>query len=342
MTCVLEQQRILELAQQMRLDYGIMESDSEYSDDESIYDSEVDEEDIYNQNKCHHRRTIEKNGRMICTECGNILSDAIYDQEAYAEGGGSSRHHHRKFEERGILKELEKCNIPRSIKIEADNEYHRQVEDTIKRGRNREAIIYACVLAAYKKSPNPKNPYLIAEELGTPKRTMSRGYKIYNTKIRQQNIIYKPVNPGESRNIPQDFQYQILDALEEGDITPDKITNLGCVMLNHGNINRDSHEAIDLIKNYIEVIKREKNIIIPEDEPIKLYRHILNDFSSEDYIGDKHNSKSLTAGIIYYILKKTHHITKREFKSLVGISDITISKVVTEITNLMAKTPITT
>lgn len=56
------------------------------------------------------------------------------------------------------------------------------------------------------------------------------------------------------------------------------------------NNNRDSAETIDLIKNYIDIIKEYKNIDIPLDEAVNLYKHILNNFSADDYIGDRHIS----------------------------------------------------
>jgi len=319
-----EEMAIFDLAKQLQEEYGDL-----YSDTESDAESDTDSEPV-----CKHLHTIEKNGSYVCTECGNILSAVIYDHEAYAEGGGSARHHHRKFEERGILRELEKYDLPRQIKLAADDEYHKRVENAIKRGRNRESIIFACVLWAYKKT-NPKNPHLIAEQLHMSKKTMSLGVKYYHNTMEPVKVTFRSIDPTRTRNLPVDLQHKLLDAIDSG-VVQDP-TNLGFLKNETRNINRDSAEAIDLIKNYIRIIKEAKNIEIPEEEPIQLYKYILNNFINDDYIGDRHNSKSLTAGIIYYILKKRHSITKKEFKSLVGISEITITKVVQEITELMSK-----
>ena len=333
MTC-LDQQHIFDLAKQMQAEYDFLNSESDAdSDVDSVAESDVSDDD----NACKHIHTIEKGGSYVCTGCGNILSAVVYDQEAYAEGGGgASRYHHRKFEERGILRELDKHNIPRHIKIAADDEYHRRVENSIKRGRNRESLIFACVLKAYKHTNNPKNPHLIAELLQTNRKTMSRGVKYYHnfTKIKQK---FRPVDVEASRNVPVDIQHKILDALING-APEESLVNLKFLEYERGGVIRESPEAVDLLKNYIKIIKEVKNIEIPESEPIQLYKDILNNFSNEDYIGDRHNTKSLTAGIVYYVLKKTHHISKRDFKNMVGISEITITKVVQEITELMTKT----
>ena len=113
-----EQKAILDLARQIQEESWGTDTESECSDDGSDY--EGSDGDAPYMSECPHQKTIEKNGSFVCTECGNILSAVMYDQEAFAECGGSSRHHHRKFEERGILRELEKCNFPRAIKIGAD------------------------------------------------------------------------------------------------------------------------------------------------------------------------------------------------------------------------------
>lgn len=312
-----------------------MQEDNDYSDNESEIGSE-DSYDEYVEDKCKHIHTIERNGSIVCTNCGNVLSSRLYDHEAYAEGGGTSRHHHRKFEEKGIMKELENYPIPKHIKIAADEEYHNQVDNRIKRGQNRQSIIFACVYRAYQ-SQEPKNPHLIAEQLNTKKKAMSRGVKYYHNIINREKMQPREVDCDNSRNIDLLTQHSILDHLLEGH-DPLKLTNLSFREKEiRQNNNRDSAETIDLIKNYIEIIKKEKDIEIDEEEAIALYKHILNNFLAEDYIGDKHNAKSLTAGVIYYILKKTHHLTKKEFKNIVKISEITITKVVKEITDLMAK-----
>jgi transcription initiation factor TFIIIB Brf1 subunit/transcription initiation factor TFIIB len=128
---------------------GFFEEYNEIISKKKIIENVNDSSDI-----CIHENIISTNeGTEICTMCGLVIDTVTnFDQEWRYYGSSDtkyssdpSRVQYRKEVEKGILKELERYDVPQSICNRANNLYNEVTKGHIKRGRTRLALIFACV-----------------------------------------------------------------------------------------------------------------------------------------------------------------------------------------------------
>lgn len=146
----------------------------------------------------HENITTTLEGNEICTSCG-LLIDTItnFDQEWRYYGSSDtkyssdpSRVQYRKEVEKGILKELDKYDVPQCICNRANILYNEVTKGHIKRGRSRLAIIFACVFNAYIEMNDSKTSEELRDMFNLERREASRALTFFKTHHASRSSLY--------------------------------------------------------------------------------------------------------------------------------------------------------
>ena len=240
---------------------------------------------------CQHSDIGNIDGCMICMKCGLKIDETLQDNEAKHYGMGNSckdtsRHSHRKSEDRNLHGDLEPLGFPQDV-IERANQYYIQIiDDKIYRAKNRKSIVFACTYKTYMDLGTPVGPNYLANIFSLDKKGVSNGLKLFSNVFRK------------------DITKKYIDAI---DLVPKIISDL--------NIDRSYHkDCIDDIKKIYEAVKARSKI-----------------FNSS-------NPQSIAAGIVYYYLRLNDiTITRSDYSNIVKLTDITFTKIATDINNVIGQ-----
>lgn len=173
---------------------GFFEEYNEIISKKKIIENVNDSSDI-----CIHENIISTNeGTEICTMCG-LLIDTVtnFDQEWRYYGSSDtkyssdpSRVQYRKEVEKGILKELEKYDVPHGVCSRANNLYNEVTKGHIKRGRTRLALIFACVFNAYIEMNDSKTSDELRDMFDLERREASRALTFFKTHHSSRSSLY--------------------------------------------------------------------------------------------------------------------------------------------------------
>jgi len=156
-------------------------------------------EEIKENNICIHEEIISTlEGTEICTHCGLVIDTITnFDQEWRYYGSSDtkyssdpSRVQYRKEVEKGILKELEKYDVPRNVCDRANTLYNEVTKGHIKRGRSRLAIIFACVFNAYIEMNDSKTSEELRDMFNLERREASRALTFFKTHHSSRSSLY--------------------------------------------------------------------------------------------------------------------------------------------------------
>ena len=156
-------------------------------------------DEIKENNICVHEEIVNTiEGTEICTHCGLVIDTITnFDQEWRYYGSSDtkyssdpSRVQYRKEVEKGILKELDKYDVPRNVCDRANSLYNEVTKGHIKRGRSRLAIIFACVFNAYIEMNDSKTSEELRDMFNLERREASRALTFFKTHHSSRSSLY--------------------------------------------------------------------------------------------------------------------------------------------------------
>jgi transcription initiation factor TFIIIB Brf1 subunit/transcription initiation factor TFIIB len=252
------------------------------------------EEENYNELKttiCFHANKETKDGVEICSDCGTELLKQLslepewrfYRENDNKNSFDPSRCHLRKNEEKNIYKELEPMGFPDDIISYANELYENITKGDIKRGRYRQALLYACVYFAYKYKGVPQIPSNLSAKFKLQRKDISKGLKYFQ--------LYCSVPKPSQMSQAQSYS------------------------------------------NFIpEIMKYFKSSQIHIDNVVALYDKIR----CKSSLLHRSNPQSVISGTIFFYFQKIGgSISCADFSSKVGLSELTIMKIVKEIVSIL-------
>lgn len=144
---------------------------------------------MFIENNCDHKDTIIDNNIEICIQCGTELQDKVIssENEIHYYGGNDtktfkdpSRVYFRKSEIKNIYKDLDKYNLPISIKEKTNKLYLQITNGKIYRGDIRIGIIFACVFHIYKDINISKTKDELNQIFNIESRVITKGLKLFS------------------------------------------------------------------------------------------------------------------------------------------------------------------
>lgn len=164
-----------------------------------LINSKKIDENIINTNLCIHSDIVlTNNNEETCMECGLVINSIISDEQEWRYYGNSdtkyssdpSRVQYRKEVEKGILQELKRYNIAMTIKTRANYLYNQVTKGSIKRGRSRLAIIFACVFNSYIEMGESKTSEELREIFRLERREASRALTFFKVNHSSRASLY--------------------------------------------------------------------------------------------------------------------------------------------------------
>lgn len=164
--------------------------------DKAFSDYNVSSGHVEKYNKCScdtETSVVVENGITTCTVCGEETFTVIrHDKEwRYYNSTKTSdpnRVHARKVEEKNISKDVAHMSFSDSIVSNANDLYTKCTNGQIYRGGSRKALIFACVLHAYKTAGNHQTPDNLIQVFGISRKAGLKGMKILSTKIPHDSV----------------------------------------------------------------------------------------------------------------------------------------------------------
>ena len=134
---------------------------------------------------CFHEHKEIKDGVEICTDCGTELQKELslepewrfYKEHDTKSISDPSRCHLRKLEEKTIRKDLEQLHFPEDIVTESCRLYDIITHGETKRGKYRQALLYASTYFAFKNKNMPQIPSDLGTKFKLQKKDQSKGLK---------------------------------------------------------------------------------------------------------------------------------------------------------------------
>lgn len=151
-----------------------------------------DENDSENENDCEHGHIITENGINICTLCGEEVSKATIDMEKEWRyyGVNDSKHSSdpnrcqiRKVEQKNIYKDVENMGFSEKVVSLANNLYFQVTKDKIYRGNSRKAIVFGCIMNAYKELGQPQSFETLQKIFKLERKVILKGIKLVNLNL---------------------------------------------------------------------------------------------------------------------------------------------------------------
>jgi transcription initiation factor TFIIIB Brf1 subunit/transcription initiation factor TFIIB len=152
-----------------------------------------------NTNVCIHQNIVLVDSfQETCMDCGLIINSVISEEQEWRYYGSGdtkyssdpSRVQYRKEVEKGIIQELSKYDIGMDIKIKANFLYNQVTKNTIKRGRSRLAIIFACIFNSYIATGNSKTSEELREMFKLERREASRALTYFKMNHDSRSSLY--------------------------------------------------------------------------------------------------------------------------------------------------------
>jgi transcription initiation factor TFIIIB Brf1 subunit/transcription initiation factor TFIIB len=175
----------------------------EYNEEEIIQylinrKSDIAHSDKVNDVCVHSNIVLMDDHQETCMDCGLIINSIISDEQEWRYYGSAdtkyssdpSRVQYRKEVEKGILQELKKYNIPMVIKTRANYLYNQVTKGSIKRGRSRLAIIFACVFNSYIEEGESKTSEELREMFKLERREASRALTFFKVNHSSRSSLY--------------------------------------------------------------------------------------------------------------------------------------------------------
>jgi transcription initiation factor TFIIIB Brf1 subunit/transcription initiation factor TFIIB len=135
---------------------------------------------------CNHTETVIENGNVICTLCGEAVSNVSInvDKEWRYYGVNDSKHTSdpnrcqiRKSDEKTIYKDVENMGFSEKVINIANNLYFQVTKDKIYRGKSRKAIVFGCIMNAYKELNQPQSFESLQAIFKLDKKVILKGIK---------------------------------------------------------------------------------------------------------------------------------------------------------------------
>jgi transcription initiation factor TFIIIB Brf1 subunit/transcription initiation factor TFIIB len=166
------------------------------SDDEEVEESE-----------CCHTETSVENGHVICKLCGETVSIANIDTEKEWRyyGVNDSKHSSdpnrcqvRKSDEKTIYKDVENMGFSERVIQIANSMYFQVTKNKIYRGQSRKAIVFGCVMNAYKEIGQPQSFESLQSIFKLERKVILKGIKHVNINMpKQASTSSKYITPVE-------------------------------------------------------------------------------------------------------------------------------------------------
>jgi transcription initiation factor TFIIIB Brf1 subunit/transcription initiation factor TFIIB len=153
-----------------------------------------------NDTICVHKNILSiDEHKDVCPDCGLEIQNMITDEQEWRYYGNSdtkyssdpSRVQYRKEAEKGIVEELNKFRcISLNIKTRANDLYREVTKGSIKRGRSRLSIIFACVYNAYLEREEKKTSEELRILFNLERREASRALTFFKTNHKSRASMY--------------------------------------------------------------------------------------------------------------------------------------------------------
>jgi transcription initiation factor TFIIIB Brf1 subunit/transcription initiation factor TFIIB len=236
---------------------------------------------------CVHENWSMESFNRVCEDCGMVIAkeddpdnDILNPVAKY--NTDPKRCHARRYEEKGIYKDVEKLGFSDKIVSIASMMYDQVTGGKIFRGNSRKGIIFACIFHAYKINNNPQSCEQLIEIFGIERKIGLKGLKFVNL------------------NSPKDSKFRNYQISTE-----------------------------DIIR---EIMDKFNANDAQKVEAIGIYEKIRNRSS----LLNRSRPQSVASGVVrYYILQKNKDISIDFFKSRVKLSELTITRIVGEIENIV-------
>lgn len=207
---------------------------------------------------CLHKNITNDNGVESCCDCGiEIYKELSLEPEWRFYGDNDTKHssdpsrcHIRKSDDKNIYKDIEKYDLPFSIREYANMAYLEVTDGKIRRGNYRRAIIFACIFNAYKNQGDPKNPEVLRETFNLSKKDVSKGLTYYN--LNQKDKTKKPIYISPVTFIPV-----VMSKFNANEFHIEKVTSLYEKIKNRSTLlNRSNPQSVisGLIYYYFRLI----------------------------------------------------------------------------------------
>lgn len=150
------------------------------------------------QNKCKHEHSVEQNGFIQCTVCGEEINQNITQNKEWRYYGAKDTKHssdpnrcqQRKVDEKNIFKDVENMGFCDKIISVANTLYTQVTDNKIYRGNSRKAIVFACIFHAYKLSGKPQTCDTLIDIFNLNRRTGLKGLKHVNLNAPKTTMIH--------------------------------------------------------------------------------------------------------------------------------------------------------
>ena len=153
-----------------------------------------------NKHISHCEHVIKKKKNMnVCEKCGILLEYNNFNNKEWISYSNKYtlnpiRVQLRKIHDKSIYNDIDKFNFDKNIAFIANETYKQITYDQIFRGRSRKAIIFACVIHAFKKMNKPQNHDKILKQFQINRKSGLFGLRYLNV-----NISKKEKNPFKSK-----------------------------------------------------------------------------------------------------------------------------------------------
>lgn len=180
------------------------------------------------KNICIHNETVEDNGIITCTECGEeIETKIIHDKEWRYYGANDSRKttdpnrvHARKIDDKNIFKDVETMGFSETIVAKANELYNSITNGQIYRGNSRKAIIFACIYHSFKLCGKPQPHENLIKLFGLSKKTGLKGLKIVTINTPKESHVHTSVITHVN------IMYDIMDKFKANQTQKDEVLQI--------------------------------------------------------------------------------------------------------------------
>lgn len=216
---------------------------------------------------CDHISSIESNGSILCTECGEEIEKTIvYDKEWRYYGHLDTKHkinpnrcQVRKTDERNIYKDVEGKIFDDSVVAIANNLYLKVTGGKIRRGESRRGIVFACVYHAYHQVGNPRLCDSLAEIFNIQRKTGLKGLKYFKLNIGKDESV-PPI-----QITPVNLVNDIMDSFSATDEQKAEVSRLYELVRNKSSkINRARPQSVASGLTYYWICNNNKKISLKE------------------------------------------------------------------------------
>ena len=216
---------------------------------------------------CSHPTSIESNGSVLCTECGEeIEKTVVYDKEWRYYGHLDTRHkinpnrcQVRKTDERSIFKDLEGKIFDDNVVTIANRLYLKVTNGKIRRGESRRGIVFACIYHAYKQTCNPRTCESLTEIFKIQRKTGLKGLKYYRLNIG------KDQDQTSTQITPVNLVNDIMDRFSATDEQKAEVSELYDKIKNKSSkINRARPQSVASGLTYYWICNKNKKISLKE------------------------------------------------------------------------------